>query len=624
MFNCDNMNYSKLEFKKLSSIFRALDNETKLSILSLISEEGAKSVTDISKALRINFSTAHKYLEDLENAGLVKSRQETQNRLKRMFSVQDFNLNLSPEGINSNAKKIKKGFKVVTEGGHIQNFSEEKFMKQYVEGGLPQCLISTGINYLKRQVYDGITLIEIKYLFKEYLKNNMNLISKTISSVEENDTHSRTFGSILRLMHPDALKKHMDGDIFISNLRYPKLRNFVVDIRGLAVHGLEGQVATNLQELLMQIIKLIDGSKDDTQGNFSLSDFNYMIAPYINPKKPAEYRESLTKFFNILRDTDFHVYLEIDLGETPDFMKKLPIKYSLPHSKVNEKTSNYALHKKTASEVAKTIVDILKDSSFSNVIPIFKSWSWKGEDLNLKVLDKFYFANMQQNNVDERNVSFIGRLNRFGSRWKGWPGTVRVGEMQNITLNLPRVALNSNSTDMFFENLSKLVEEVIEYQFSMAELAVADFTRNHHIVRKSVQKVQWNYLRLEDVMYSLSIIGLNETVHTLSGKHLANNPELGELILKRIDDLIRNRHHNIRIALKEEPNPLIADRFHYLDSQKNKLKIKKYGVGIGCTDWDIASRMHKYLPAGRYTTTLKKDFEIKKTLNSGISFIRVI
>ncbi len=75
---------------EVANKLQALDNDVKLKIIALLVEEGSKSITDISKELEINFSTAHKYLEQLEEAGLVTSKQVSENRLKRLFYVKDF------------------------------------------------------------------------------------------------------------------------------------------------------------------------------------------------------------------------------------------------------------------------------------------------------------------------------------------------------------------------------------------------------------------------------------------------------------------------------------------------------------------------------------------------------
>lgn len=613
------------EFKRLSRIFRSLDNETKLSILSLLSEEGAKSVTDISKALKINFSTAHKYLEDLESAGLVRSKQETHNRLKRMFSIQDFSVKLSPREINSDDswESKAKGFKIVTEKGVIRNFDEIKFIKPYLEQGLPQSIVKGGINFLRRHVYDGITLVELKFLFKDYLLNNIELINKTLGTLEEQDIHTRTFSSILNLLHPKALKMHMKGDIFISNLRYPKLRNCVLDLRGLYLHGFNNKVAKDLPTFLKQTIGLMEASRDDILPTYCLSNFNYYIAPLTSQTSSLNVRNALREFFSELKEKGYNIFLEIDLGDVPKFLGKQPAIYILSvlgQNGVANKKADYATFAGAAKQVADILVEVLAEDSPNNIIPIFKNFNWDGKSPDITQLNNYYLTNMGDG---KENASFVGRLNRFDSFWTGWLGTSRVGEMQNITLNLPRLTKGVTSINQFMKNLEELVNAAIEYQLNMAELAVADFTRNHDLSTPSIQRVKWDYVRLVNCLYSLSIVGLNETVMLLSGKTLKENPKLGELILKQCNEIIKKKNSNIRIELKEETNPLIADRFYYLDSLQSQLKVKNYSIGIGCKDWSVSALLQQYLHGGHCTTVRKQEFDLQKALNSNVSLFRV-
>ena len=101
-----------LQNTKVIEQLKVLDNEVKLKILALLTESGAKSITDIAKQLNLNFSTAHKYLEQLEHAGFVRSKQENENRLKRMFYIQDFCVHIDP----GNVSRILKGEKVAIIG----------------------------------------------------------------------------------------------------------------------------------------------------------------------------------------------------------------------------------------------------------------------------------------------------------------------------------------------------------------------------------------------------------------------------------------------------------------------------------------------------------------------------
>ena len=621
----DRMKQSQ-DFDNLAKKFGALNNTTKLSILSLLSEEGTKSVTDVSKSLNINFSTAHKYLEHLEDAGLVKSKQETQSRLKRMFTIQDFSISLTPKNITAPQKVQKRGtFKIVTERGTTEIFDENKFIKKYLERGLPQSVVEAGCKYIRRHAYNGITSLELRHLFRIFLKQNIDLINQTMFSLDKEGVHSRTFRNILKLLHPTALDQHMKGDIFISNLRYPILRNCIIDVRGVALHGVDGHLAKNLGELLKQILNLIDKAESDVNSIYTLGNFNYFIAPLASKGNPIDVMNSLTDFIDNLQSKKCSVYIELDLGNTPKFLRTVPADYYMtPYmDNTSSKKMGYLQFFNTAEKIAKIVTEILdRGSGAHNVIPIFKIWNPKNVDIDFTNLKHFYMANMLAHG-EQDNISFAGRLNRFDGVWKGWFGTNRVGEMQNITLNLPRLAKSSTSVESFFKKLDKLVNDVVEYQLNMSEMAVANFVRNHDISIESVRRMKWSYIRTNDSLYSISLIGLNEAVYMLSGKSLLNNPDLGEEILVRCKNSIEQKKPRIRISLKEEVNPLIADRFYYLDSLEGKHKVKSYSAGVGCKDLKVASIMDKHLSGGHCITIPKRKFNLKSLLNSNILLFRV-
>src|SRR3990172_10555043 len=114
---------------------QALANPVKLNILSSLVESGSLSITDIAKKLNINFSTAHKYLEQLQAASLVTSKQISDNRLKRMFFVKDFNIELSPKSLfqkssEANNEHKHNSFQILSENGELIEFNEDKFAQK--------------------------------------------------------------------------------------------------------------------------------------------------------------------------------------------------------------------------------------------------------------------------------------------------------------------------------------------------------------------------------------------------------------------------------------------------------------------------------------------------------------
>lgn len=63
-----------INISRLKSIFSALDNEKRIKIILLCSEK-ARSVTELSKVLNLNYSITVEYTGMLEKANLVKKER---------------------------------------------------------------------------------------------------------------------------------------------------------------------------------------------------------------------------------------------------------------------------------------------------------------------------------------------------------------------------------------------------------------------------------------------------------------------------------------------------------------------------------------------------------------------
>lgn len=607
------------KYELLSGIadkLKALDNKLKLRILALLVEEGAKSITDISKELNINFSTAHKYLEQLEKAKLVTSKQVAHNRLKRLFYVNDFSVDLSPGGIASilgkeTKKPNKKStFKLFNNFGQIADFDEKLFARKYLRRGLPRALITSGLTAIKDQAFDGISIAGLHSIFRRHLLTRVSNITNSLREIDKAESRKRTYGNILMLTHPEAIQQHKDGDIFIQNLGEPKLLNFVHDLRGMCIHGIDGERPTTLKELFKQVLEAVNRVSVFTYPYQAFASFNLFIAPLASKLTPSALNTELKKFLLELNKSKIKFYLNLDVG-LPEFAKKVPITFF-------ETKKVYENYEKISDKIREEVVSRIKNEKLENIIPVFKVWGDKKLP-EFKNLPKYYVANMSHKWQTE-NSSFCGAV-RFSSAWKGWAKSYRVGEAQNITINLPRLALNSKGEKEFFVKLEETIRDCLEYIMNMVELTMGEFLRKHKTIYKSAEKEKWNYVPIDDCSYSISVSGLNETIRYLSKKGLKNNPQLAKKILESCNKTIRKyRTAPVRIRLKEECSLLIAKRFYALDAEVSKLNVPSYSPGISSEKYNLA--LQKFLSGGHCYRLYHKD--AKKTIsNPNFSLIEI-
>jgi anaerobic ribonucleoside-triphosphate reductase/predicted transcriptional regulator len=582
--------------KDLAKKLSALDNEVKLKILTRLIKEGAKSITDISKELNLTFSTAHKYLEQLEKANLVTSKQVTENRQKRLFYITDFGIDLSPKGlvdIGKQAQDNKSKFRLINECGDLVNFNEKIFSKKYTEIGLPYSAIETAIRNLEEHGYDGITLFELRGLFNQALKKQMRNIQEVYEKLNVLRKHKRTYSSILKIIHEEALEQHMNGDIFIQYLHKPQILHTVHSIRSIGIHGIYGKRPENLKDLFKHAEKILDLSSAFSRGSHTFESFNYYIAPFI---ESDNLKQELTTFLTNLNKINNTIYINLDIGD-PRFSSK-PTKL--------EKDVIYADYKEKADDVTKAVVNILQNENLQNISPIFKLW---GSNSLPEYSKPFYIANTSHD-WQRSNVSYAGEHARFDTMWKDERSS-RVGEIQSITINLPRIALNSKSEDEFFKKYKNLIGECLEYTYHIVEIIHGAFLRKHNITLPSATQKRWNLVCVDDSSYSIAITGLNDVVKILSGKPIEENFELAEKILQFSNTTLKELTKiHVRLCIKENLDPIVAERFNQLDKRKSKT----YSLGAQCNNLEMNAKLQKLLPGGHCTTINKN--QIEEFLNS--------
>ena len=599
----------------IANKIQALDNSVKLNILSLLVEAGSLSITDIAKKLDINFSTAHKYLEQLEGADLVASKQVADNRLKRIFTIQDFNIELSPKALfkkstESNNHKEKSKFKVFDTSGQLVDFDEEEFSQKYLKRGMPRGTILLALQEIMSKAYTGITLAELRRLFRHAVEQKAENINVVLAQMDHDLYNKKTCA---RVLGPEALKQHETGDIFIRQLDEPKLLNFTHDTRGISVHGMKGKKITNLQELLANSLVAAAKIREFTKIQ-SFDSLNYCLAPFVKSLSKQEIATMLTDFFNKLKETGIKTTIAIDLG-VPKFASTVSSSYS-----ADEEGQTYAKFADIAAQLAEEIIKIFKTTqSFNLVIKL-----WNKADTNLiKDLENVYIADLRPE-WQGVNASFIcsNSVARFDSAWKSWMGTQRTGEIQDITINLPRLALKTKSEVKFLEELKKTINYTIEYLYTIAELAIGEFFRKYDTFFESVQQGRWNYIPIENCAYAISLTGLNEAVSILSGESLGDNIKLGEKILKTCNKcMIDNVKTPLRIVLKENRDEDITTRFRNLDSIAFKSEVpKKYTPGLACENLSVCS-LHKNLTGGHCATMTKTEFQNSAKSAFGLVFI---
>lgn len=588
------------KFDEIAAKLSVLDRPEKLKILALLAEEGQRSISAVSKELKIHFSTTHKYLEQLEKAGFVRSKNAKEDRLKRYFFINDFDVRVSPDSLSGvkQSEKVEKTFKLLTDEGEEGYFDKKKFIQQYSEAGVPKIIIDLSTEYMLRHVYDGITILELRNLFKCAMRDLTKLIQDSTEKIEQQNIRKRTYVSLLNYLHPELITKHLEGDIFIQNLWKPRLFNFVHDIRGISQHGIDGTIAKTMKDLLYQLAKSIELAEGLGAKSHCLDSINYFLAPFWEGD-----RKDLENFLMSLKT---EVYIGIDLGE-PKFARNIPVTFWGS----GERKPGYQEYNNTAWTIANEIINILQSKKTNNLKLVCKVWS---KDYFDKLPERgIYVANMYSEWQGE-NASYIGENARFDSGWRGWMASVRAGEVERIVLNLPRLAKRAKSINDFLEKLKSLLTEVIQAYAIIAELTHGAFFDG--VWRKSSITSRWKYVVVEHLQYALSIFGLNEVIEILSKKSLSENIDLGKQIMDVCLNTVEEGCGPLRIVLAEENSPRIIQRFINLD--KVDVGIKNYSPGVSCDNFEVSALLHPYLKGGHCIRSDKNSLKLLKDFGLAI------
>ncbi len=153
------------------------------------------------------------------------------------------------------------------------------------------------------------------------------------------------------------------------------------------------------------------------------------------------------------------------------------------------------------------------------------------------------------------------------------PWRMRYSALQNVTINLPRVAYKAGGSD---EKLFKLLTEHLEL-CAQAHLQKKKFIEeilakgpNGPLSMLSMKRDGNSYLRMWRVSYLVGILGLNEVVQAHTGKELHQGKDALKLGLKVISFMKLkceelSKKHGVHFVLEQTPAESTAYRFAKLD-----------------------------------------------------------
>ncbi len=159
------------------------------------------------------------------------------------------------------------------------------------------------------------------------------------------------------------------------------------------------------------------------------------------------------------------------------------------------------------------------------------------------------------------------------------PERMRFSALQNVTINLPRVAYLANGDDeKLFEELDRLLELVVKaHQQKKGFIeTLLSMKENGPLALFTGERDGEPYLRMDRLTYLVGLLGLNEMVEYHVGAQLHESPEAYDLGLEIVAHLnLRLRNYseryaaeNLKLVLEESPAESAAYRLAKLDMKK--------------------------------------------------------
>lgn len=272
---------------------------------------------------------------------------------------------------------------------------------------------------------------------------------------------------------------------------------------------------------------------------------HFVDVPAIGPggeytgKTYGEYEKDAQRFVTAL----FEVYLEGDGSGRPFFFPK-------PLVHITEKLFKTPGHQEFLELICRVAVER------GNTYYVFD----RGETAKISECCRLSFK-LEQSDLDDAKEP-----------WK-----MRYSALQNVTINLPRLAYQANGDDdRLFAKLDKALllaikahrqkKDFIEKLLSLGEsgpLALLTMAPDGE-----------SYLRMRRVSYLIGMVGLNEMVQAHTGKQMHESEEANELgmriieyMQRRTEEASRNPLYNMHFVLEQTPAESTAYRFAKLDLQ---------------------------------------------------------
>ena len=193
-----------------------------------------------------------------------------------------------------------------------------------------------------------------------------------------------------------------------------------------------------------------------------------------------------------------------------------------------------------------------------------------------RMIPTYYLTDSVVNmNYPAESVSIMGCRTRVCDNINGEEGTIGRGNIAYISINLPRIALQSTDKDCFFSMLKNKMESCCELFLFRNDLLLK--TKGHYLKYVFSEQLWRNVQDVNDMLrqgtYSIGFIGLSETVEILTGKRVYQSPDSKDLALEIVRSMRsyadkKRSELKLNISVLATPGEMLSGRFCAIDSEQ--------------------------------------------------------
>jgi len=447
----------------------------------------------------------------------------------------------------------------------------------------------------------GVPLFDVDQLILHPNKENANVPhgpEATNLTLAENIKKEY---ALLKVFSEDVGDAHMRGDIHLHDLGFidrpycsgqslEYIKKFGLNLpNSLSM----AKPAKHAEVLLAHMVKFAAALQSNFAGAIGWDAVNLFFAPYLTDLSDREVKQlAQMLIFEFSQQavarggqaifTDINLYWEV-----PKHFEDVPA--IGPGGEFTGKT--YAAYEKDAQRFVWALFDVYKEGDGTGR-PFFfpkplvhiteKFFRTEGhEEFLLHICD---IASEKGNTYfvfDRGSTAKISQCCRLSFKLKQSdyddakePWRMRYCALQNVTLNLPRLAYNSNKDDAkLFANLSSMIELAVKAHVEKKAFIeqLLSLGENGPLALLTMNKDGAPYLRMKRATFLIGMVGLNELVKVHTGEELHESKKSLKFGLKVIAHMklltekLSEQYGGMRFVLEQTPAESTAYRFAKLD-----------------------------------------------------------